>query len=676
MIGARLIFLVLFLSGFTALSYEVMWNRSLLLYTHNSTYAFSLILIIFLVGVALGSLVVSRFPKPLTGMRSLGAIQLALGACVWLSIPLIGRLPGLLASVTAMLGTDSWFAALSTIVVGTGAIVLLPTIFMGMTFPVATALLAPREEEVGAITGRAYATLTLGNILGSLLTGFLFIEWLGLRNTFAVGITMNLLSGFALLLHRKGAVQPLLGSAAATAALLALFVSTVDRDVFRSYYEDYAPNILFYKEEVTDTVLVFETEPGGNRFIFYSDGRGTAGTSTDFTNRLSGHIPMLLHPDPDIVLSICFGVGNTLSAMAQHGPSRLACVELSPGAIEAATWFPTNRDVLETPGLEIHIEDGRNYLLRSDDTFDVIQLEPPELHQAGVVNLYTREFYELARERLSENGVVCQWFTTALPEYEQRMIIRAFLDVFPESSLWSGSNGASLLLLGSPGPIRVGLDRFLQRASQPAVRADFERMGIDPIQMLTRHLLGPEALREYVGDVPAVTDDRTYVDFSIPRSGESGYGVFIYYTHQNFAGSRAKASTFLRNLALDARAESPAYLFDFSGSTAAERNVFLAHLEAAVDRRRRQSGADLESLLGNDALLDGDLAAAEAHQRAALELMPDHLWARLRLGSLLEQRGDLAGAEAQFQALVAAQPGFRPGHEALARVRERRGQAD
>ncbi len=594
--GMSLVSLTLLISGYTALSYEVLWNRSLLLYTHNSTYAFSSILVVFLLGTGLGSLLYASFAERLTGHRQLGLVQLLLGASVWVSIPLTGELPKLLSALTSVTGTDSWAAALSTIAVSAVSIVFVPTLLMGMTFPIATALLASSRDEIGEVTGRAYAYLTVGNIVGPVLTGFFLIEWVGLRNAFGIGIFCNLLLAFALLFFWHRLRSWALAGAFAAGAML-VFLNTVERDIFRSYYEQFVGKILFYKEEVADNVLVYERRDG-SRAIFFSDGRGAAGTGTDFGNRLLGHIPMLLHPNPESVLSICFGVGNTLSALAQWKPDDLVCVELSPGALEAAAFFPTNRGVMDTPNLEVHVDDGRNYLLRSRKTFDVIQLEPPELHQSGVVNLYTRDFYELARDRLAEDGVACQWFSMLMPEYEQRMVIRAFQDVFPHSSLWSVGNYLSLVLVGSVEPIRMRPEEFFERAARPSVREDLRRMKIGPMDVIAGHLLGPEALRSYVGDVPAVTDDRTVVDFSIPRSAESGYGVFVYNTHQSFQQSKGLAAVWRRKLRLELGAESPAYLFDFTGEDKATREATLRELESARARHQRLVRAQFRGLAG------------------------------------------------------------------------------
>ncbi len=569
---------------------------------HNSTYAFTTILIVFLLGVSVGSLLYARLSARITNLRSLGLLQLGIAGYVWVSFYLIGIMPGLLRRITQVVGTGSWASALTTIVVSSTIVVFVPTVFMGMTFPMGTALSSTRGGVVGAVTGRAYAALTLGNIVGSLVTGFVLIRFVGLRNAFAVAVALNLIVGFALLSFRPGRpgsrARIALGALAGGLASL-LFLGTVKPDVFRSYYDKYVATlngkIVFYREEVTDNVMVYETQRG-QRWIFYSDGRGTAGTPSEPANRRSGHIPMMLHADPRSVLCICFGVGNTLSAIAQYQPDRLVCVELSPGAIASASWFPTNRDVLSTPNLEVVVEDGRNYLLRTDEQFDVIALEPPELHQAAVVNLYTREFYELARAHLREGGILCQWWGTYAPTYEQNMLMRAFVEVFPESSLWQ-SNYVSLLLVGFKEGASIRPADFLARMERPSVRQDLEGIGVTPTKLLAHHLIGPQSLSALVRDVPPVTDDRTYIDFSVPRSSEAGFGVFMYNTYQAFSmrDNVGMHAQFERMRDLEKGKESPEYLFEFSGSDVDVR--FRQELAAAVEDQRDWAVAFIEKML-------------------------------------------------------------------------------
>jgi spermidine synthase len=587
---SRVLYLVIFLSGFSALSCEVMWNRTLLLYVHNSIYAFSTILITYLLGVALGSLFYARFLERRNRLSTLGLLQLGLGLSIWASIHLTGRIPEITQPVTEFFGTDSWASAIALMVLATGVVVLPPTLLMGISFPMATALCTRTQGEVSRRIGSFYAVNTLGNILGALLTGFFLIGALGLRNSFAIAIGCNLMAGF-LLIWQRGTSQWRAGAAmACTAAALLAFLSVVEGDAFLDHYRAKFPKIIFYSEETTDTVMVAVHE-SGHRQLRYSDGRGTAGTDTDPANRLYGHLPMLLHPDARSVLSIGFGVGNTLSAIADHEPERLLLVELSRGALAAAPYFPTNRNVLDTPDLEIRIEDGRNYLLGTSETFDVIQTEPPEIHTANVVNLYTRDFYELILEHLAPNGIFCQWLNVVLvPEQETKMLMRTFIEAFPHASLWSFAPW-DMVLIGSPEPIRLQPERLIERWGRPRVRHDLERIGArQPHEMFGFHIFGPSSLSEYVADSRAITDDHTQVDFSVPRSREAGFGLFLYQTlhHGPEFGTRQRS---IERLELMLRAESAAHLIDPDAEGA---SAFRSRLEEVTARQRQLVREKLE----------------------------------------------------------------------------------
>ena len=595
----RLVYFVIFLSGYSALAYQVMWNRTLTLYVHNSIYAFSAILMVFLLGIALGSLAFSRNSVRWSNPRTLAIVQISLGVYVWLSLYLTGLIPSLLKPVAMLFGFESWLAALATIFGAAGIVVFVPTFLMGITFPLATSLGTQRAEEVGARIGGFYAINTLGNILGSFVTGFILIELIGVRNAFVVAITCNLLGGF-LLLFRSGsrALGSTLAAGLATAAGVVLILVTVARELFRSQFEKAIPGeILFYKEEITDTVMVYERKDG-SRVIRYSDGRGTAGTETDTVNRIYGHLPMILHPNPDRVLSIGFGVGNTLSALGMHDSSRILLIELANGVIEAAPYFPTNQNVLETPNLELKFEDGRNFLVTTDEEFDIVQLEPPEIHTASVVNLYTKEFYELAKERMADGAIMCQWLNVILmPEYEMKMLLRTFMDAFPHSSLWTGGEGWDIIMIGSEEPIELRPEDLKKRFARKRARPDLERMGLEsPQALLSYHILSPDSLDRYLGDVPSITDDWTYVDFSVPQQSESGYGVFLYRTHmaQDRRGDPANQERYRQRWEMMANRESAAYLIDDEGLDAEERTRFFELLDRETQKQRRESALALQ----------------------------------------------------------------------------------
>jgi hypothetical protein len=411
-------------------------------------------------------------------------------------------------------------------------LVLLPAAFLfGTTFPLVARVMLVDVERVGRHLAAAYTANTLGAVLGAVVGGFVLIPWIGLRGTLVALSALNVVAGAACwwTATRGAQRRGLLGLAA---VLLVLPSLLVPRTIFFDALQGTRAKLIHYREGATDTTGVWEY-PDGTRIVTYGDLRGTAGTQTDPLNRVQGHLAHLLHPAPRRSLQICFGVGNTLSAAALHPEvERLDCVELSPHVRETAAFFWTNQNVLDDPKVRLVIDDGRNYLLRTRARYDVITLEPPDIFTAGVVNLYTEEFYRLAANALTDDGILCQWLPVGeMEDVEMRMLVRAFQEVFPETSMWrEGPTPAPpLLLVGSKRPLRVDPAALATRMRNPAVAADLTRIGMGtPEALAALYLGGPAETRRWVGDAPSVTDDRTVVDFTNPRSPYSGFG-FGYF---------------------------------------------------------------------------------------------------------------------------------------------------
>jgi len=213
-----------------------------------------------------------------------------------------------------------------------GAALLATTLLFGATFPLVVRLVVDRLDAVGARIGAAYAANTLGAIAGAVGVGFVLLPALGMRGAFVALVLVNLVvgAGLALAAAPRGA-GAVAGALAAMAAALTL--ALVPPSLFeQSFVRRFGP-LLFYREEVTDTVMVTQ-DARGDRMIRFSDGRGTAGTMTVRDDKMYAHIPLLLHPAPRRVLSICFGVGNSLAAATTHPVERIDAVELSPGVVE------------------------------------------------------------------------------------------------------------------------------------------------------------------------------------------------------------------------------------------------------------------------------------------------------------------------------------------------------
>jgi spermidine synthase len=515
-------------SGFTALGYEVLWTRALEQFVHNSTYAYSAMLATFLLGLGLGSgvaaLVADRLRHPL---RLLAAVEVAIGASVLVALLIYMRFVDLIPALAARAGgLGSWGRVIALIFGEAGATLLVTTLLFGATFPLAARLVVDRLDTIGTRLGAAYTANTVGSIAGAVLVGFVILPALGIRGAFVALLLVNLGLGALLALAGGGgaARAGIVGGAVAVAVGSLLLLP---HGLFESTFARRFGKLLFYREEVTDTIMVTE-DARGERMIRYGDGRGTAGTVTEPEDRMYAHIPLLLHHDPRRILNICFGVGNSLAGVVTHPIERVDAVELSPGVVDAAPYFRrTNDDVLADPRVRLITGDGRNFLLTADQRYDVIRLDPPELHTAGVVNLYTREFYELARDHLAPGGIFSIWVNIVMtPEEDLRWVVRTLRAVFPHVSIWHGPYRYSWVINGSLTPHDPDLARVAAAYADPRIGTDLRSVRVpDPYVFLTHFVMGGDDVAAFAGAAGVVTDDRTRLDFTVPRSFDSFFGI-------------------------------------------------------------------------------------------------------------------------------------------------------
>jgi spermidine synthase len=558
--AGRFVLVLFFFTGFAALGYEVLWTRALLVYLKASTYAFSLMLAIYLFGIASGSIAASgiagRSRQPLLGFAicQLGVVATVLAGML--------AFPNLESLGYALIGADrieSFGRAVALMFAQASLVLLPPTLFMGAAFPFGVAAYHRASRGVGRTVGSLYAVNTAGNIAGSVVIGFAAIAMIGVRHSMLAMLALNLAAAAAALAWRTRAVSSRLlwaGGAAAIVAVLHLSIS--DQLFYQSLVRRPGAKILFYREGASDTVAVVERLKQKDRTLIYSDGRGAAGTATLPWNLYFGHLPMLFHPDPREVLHICYGSGNSVLALTRHEPDRVDVVELSPHVQEASSYFWTNEEVIQNPKVNLIIEDGRNFVLGTDRSYDVVSLEPPNIYTAGVVNLYSQEFYELVRRRLKPGGIMVQWLPTIqLSEVDRGRLIRAFTEAFPHVTIWQQLTSTSLLLVGTLEPLAIDVGELARRLESEALARDVAMMGLKrsdgmvpflnavrdgsrppsddgasgsamAYRFLSFFLLGDTAARALVAGYEPVRDDRTMVDYSIPRFVGSGFGFSLY----------------------------------------------------------------------------------------------------------------------------------------------------
>jgi spermidine synthase len=236
-----------------------------------------------------------------------------------------------------------------------------------------------------------------------------------------------------------------------------------------------------------------------------------------FIHHRIGQLPMAIHPNPHDALVVGLGGGATAGAVGLHSGVKVDVVELSPAVVHAASQFEKiNYGVLTRPNVRLRVDDGRNHLMLTRWRYDVITADIILPIHAGSTNVYSREYFELARRALNPGGLVAQWIDGTDAEY--KMIMRTFLSVFPNATLWAEGS----VLIGSTTPLRLTRSDFEWKLGLPDRAQGFRDVGMTSFADLTGlYTAGPKELTRFAGDGPLLTDDRPMVEYflSLPREG-------------------------------------------------------------------------------------------------------------------------------------------------------------
>jgi spermidine synthase len=421
---ARLALWAVGISGFCSLALEVFWTRALVFFLDNSTHAFTTILTAFLLGIALGSTVISRFVdtrRRLVGW--LGGLEVLIGISVVLAIPILNHsTPVIQRLIEADVNAALPWKWMGMRFLTTLSVILVPTLLVGATFPLVTKIYTLNVKRVGTALGNVYSVNTVGGVFGSLAAGFLLIPTMGMQNGIILVAAINVVVGMVLLFadpgmaagRRKLAVA---GSGVAFSGL-ALFYLTTGALQLSSYTERVeAREVLFYEEGIGATVKVFVNEDGDR--LVSINGFPVAGEPLGLQDAQKplAHLPLLLveAENPRVNL-VGFGSGGASWGVMQYDVEEVDCVELVPAVIHAARYFPSvNHGVVDMEGYNVILGDGRNYAAVTDKTYDVISIDATSPKMAGNGSLYALDFYQLLRRNLNPGGMVVQWFPPPPP---------------------------------------------------------------------------------------------------------------------------------------------------------------------------------------------------------------------------------------------------------------------
>jgi spermidine synthase len=502
------LWIVVAVSGFASLGLEIVWFRLMLQFVIATTEAFTAMLATVLGGIAIGGLIaawISRSPRD--HYAALGVVQALTG------VASVGSMTFLLWTVEHGWRTMGlWPAVLLAI--------LPPSIFMGIGFPLALGIAGrrqgdDRQQDVARRVGAMYALNVAGAIAGSLLAGFVLLPRLGSVNALIALAASFVASGLWLSLRRRRWIAAI-AVVAAFAWLARDFPDPFKVAIDRRYGDQL---LEFWRHEGAQTAV--SVRASQFQHVLYLDGLHQANDQPEMVrlHRAIGHLPMVLHGNPKEVLVVGMGGGATPGAVSQYPDARVQIVELAEGVRQAAQFFKhVNYDLLTQPNVTVRIDDGRNFLALTDRRYDVVTADIIQPGHAGAGHVYSREYFSLVRNALKDDGVVLQWIGHR-PRVEYTLIMRTFLEVFPDATLWYDAN----FMVGTKRPLRIDPQAIDRLRQHPTTREALDEVGLTGFEVLRSWYTGnADEMRALVGQGVILTDDRPLVEYHhwLPRPEE------------------------------------------------------------------------------------------------------------------------------------------------------------
>jgi spermidine synthase len=618
-------------TGFCAMAYEVIWTRLLGLLVGPTTYSFTVVLVTFITGLALGSFFFGwlgdrvKLPAVLLVLTQMAAALTAL-----LASQVIGNSQIFFAKLIH-LHQDSFGSLYLMKAIVLFGFLFLTTFSLGAAFPLVGKIYTRSLAATGRSIGYAYAVNSIGAVLGSAVAGFVLIPFLGKENGLRLVIGLQLAAALGAWLVIAAARRSTFPRrfALALPALLGFGLMTAfpswdhvmlsmgkyhrfDRPELRDIgwlesllaWEKHFPDLkseklLFYGDGIGGFTTVLEsTGPLGDvNYNLCNSGKPDASSTRDMdTQTLLAHFPLLYHPAPDDVLVIGLGSGITAGEILHYPVKRLDVVEINEQVVEASGFFtPWNNRVLEDPRTRLIVQDGRAHLELANRKYDLVTSEPSNPWMSGIAALYTRDFFELVAARLKPGGMFVQWIPAYQMDWEAfSMIGRTFASAFPRSLLVSTNPArpSSFLFVGIRG--EGGLDAGTAEANLAyAARSGNIRLADGRI---FQNLIVSDSLPSLFAKGPIHTDNRPLLEYHAPRAmhvmddtiirrigSAAGYGVSeglaaaIRENQDDVGRQVAYAEYFLNFRGVDSSALQ--YRVNLAAATPAERERHAANVE-------------------------------------------------------------------------------------------------
>jgi spermidine synthase len=729
------------MTGFAALGMEIVWFRHMTILLGGFRAVFSLLLTVILVGMGVGSLMCAfverRLARPAYWFMAVQALFVTstLVGLATVDIAAVDRASDVARDFAtrvesvpfALRLSDVWFNVQPMLLA-----VAVPAVLMGFSFPLANAITQHAESIVGRRAGVLYLANTLGAVCGSLLAGFVLLPWLGIQATATV---LTSLAAFSMVpvfvaagASRSKTRLVCAGSLVAAGASIAIWLFLPNDYVVMRALQPVTrgETLISLHEGLNETISVTESAATGRTLLTNGHPMSSTRPLSQRYMRALAHIPLLSMDRPESVLVIGFGVGNTVHAASLHPTiRRVEIADLSKDILEDARYFrDANHDVLDDPRVFVYVNDGRHHLhVQPPASYDLITLEPPPIAYAGVASLYSREFYALARTRLKPRGYVSQWLPAyQVPPATTLAMIRAFVDVFPQTVLVSGAE-ADLLLIGRNDPNNHIDPAHVANAlaAAPAVESDLRRLDLGTVREIVGTFVGSaQTLARATQGATPVTDDRPVQEYgvgsllargnSVPASvveltavtswcpacfvnGKpvalvEGLDTYLALLDRAYAASPEEVAHVRRLSRNDGRVlagsaylgaivPESAELHDILGVDFASKGAFVDAIEefrAAL--ARDPSAARAHWHLGRALVSRGSRDEGITHLRTAVELEPANGQARYDLAIVLLQEGQLDDAIEQLRATLELLPNLVGAHNNLGIALASQGKTD
>ncbi len=497
--------------------YEMLWTRTILEFSYDkSSYVYTVVIVGVLTGLSTGSFITRKWIDTWKNpVMRFSVVEYLAGAASLAGFMAFSVLSPHLFN--ARMGNDTWFHVSGREYLLFFILTAIPAFFMGISYPLAGRIITGNLGRLGSRMGLLSFTDTIGSVAGPAIGGFVMLRYLDVYQSFLVCVSLNVASGiFLMAFNSRFRLTRRILFPASALGLIVISVLAFPRGAYYRHKAGLYPgeHIVAMKEGVTATVTI--TDRPLQYQVLAINGAKTAFTNSEDqrVHKMLAYLPWFFNPGAGNAAVIGYGLGITTRCLAELG-IRTDLAELSPEVLELSSrhFNYLNHNILTASNVTVHVEDGRSMLQRSTGKYDLITTNA--VHPRLGPNLYSADFYRLCRDRLPEEGTICQWVPTNwMSETEFKSLIRAFTDVFPHSLMWY-VNRSHTLIVGSKAPLEISYAKLSALFQRTGIRNELSDVDLgDPESVLAGFFLTGEELSAWAASTSPDTDDKPVIEYS------------------------------------------------------------------------------------------------------------------------------------------------------------------